>query len=354
MFVLKATVWLVLSTVISAGTSTAYKNYLDCSFESDCPLLIQDDQDEFDWKEGHSRVRELGNFAPSADATFGNESGWYLYTPSDTGRTRSSARLASVSLSVPVNTTVHVDFAYHMYDEQEVDRLGSLRVYVCKELEWSRSGNQGPSWIREQLNKTCPQTSFQVEFVGVLGGVHSDIGIDDISIGFYQEVMEVQEAIPTSTLAPTSINKSAVERPTCTIIEPKVWMMVAVVSIAVAGCLALFLILAGVHICKLRKQSPKVLKRHPPSDQTTSKHTPSTPSDSVTELDEQKVNHLEYCGMNAADGASKPKIPVRYSDMYLQPKATLLKERPGQCMRTHKLSWSNDAEDEDVYEAIGC
>ena len=51
--------------------------------------------------------------------------------------------------------------------------------------------------------------------------------------------------------------------------------------------------------------------------------------------------------MNAADGASKPKNPVRYSDMYLQPKATLLKERPGQYM-------SNDAEDEDVYESIDC
>ncbi len=280
--------------------------------------------------------------------------GWYLYTPSS-GTTGSLARLASVSLPVPINTTVHVDFAYHMYDEQSTDRLGSLKVYVCTELLWSRSGDQGPSWVRKQLNTTCPETSLQVVFEGKLGGHHSDIGIDDVSIGFDQEVQE-----GTSTEPYLHINnvtsKTALVGPTCTIIESKVWTMVAVVSIAVVGCLVLCLILSVVHICKLRKRSSEVLTSLPSSGKT-SKQTPSKLSDSYTAYKNKDLKDLkdrEYCDLNAVGGASKPQSSVRYSSMYLQPKATSPKEKQNQYMRTHKLSWSNDAEDVDVYEAIDC
>ncbi|ESO89256.1 hypothetical protein LOTGIDRAFT_106513, partial [Lottia gigantea] len=75
-----------------------------------------------------------------------------------------------------------LSFSYHMFG----DSMGTLKVYLSefgaeKVVLWSRSGDHGNDWIREQLDY-YPKTLYQIIFEAVAGGYRSDVAIDDVKI----------------------------------------------------------------------------------------------------------------------------------------------------------------------------
>ncbi|XP_038057941.1 uncharacterized protein LOC119729390 [Patiria miniata] len=322
--------YLVFLSLLIWKTSADYRSLISCSFESAC-VLRQDREDDFDWAEGRGRIQGQGMFAPSADHTYGDSFGVYLYTPSDATREGQSAKLVSDELAVTTNTTVLIDFVYHMYDEQGQDRLGSLMVYINDDLVWSRAGNQGSTWMRALVNATCNSRSLQVTFEGILGGMHSDIGLDDISIGIYETTLPDPTVEVTPDVTPRL-------RPADT------WRTIACVSLALVGLMAICVAVAVVYIFKLRKRLGDAQFKGG------SGRAPSSPQCNV-DLEPSGYLPLNATIDKTADKAIGSNAQQdRYGDLYLQPtvsqqpgRHTVHTERPEHIfLRSRKLSWNNE------------
>nr|XP_006819779.1 PREDICTED: apical endosomal glycoprotein-like [Saccoglossus kowalevskii] len=78
-----------------------------------------------------------------------------------------------------------IRFWYTMYGRN----VGRLNTYILQNGEtamqtpvWTRSGNQGPTWLLGEINLPLNGT-FRIIFEAVLGnGIYGDIALDDITI----------------------------------------------------------------------------------------------------------------------------------------------------------------------------
>ncbi|XP_022097045.1 MAM and LDL-receptor class A domain-containing protein 1-like [Acanthaster planci] len=325
--------------------STSYRSLIACSFESACALR-QDQGDDFDWMEGRGRMKGDGMFAPSGDHTYGTSVGVYFFTPSDVTREGQSGKLVSEPMPLAANTTVSVDFVYHMFDEEGQDRLGSLRVYINDDMIWSRTRNQGPTWMRAIVNATSTSTSIQVTFEGILGGMHSDIGLDDVLIGIYE------------TTSPDFTTEVTPEVTPCETDTQGSWKVVACVSLLLVGCMGICLVIAAVFVLKIRKKINMTKGSVPSNVHLESGSRNAAPKQCHAGEDPDGYLPLNAAIAKTADKgissgtASAPQVE-RHGDLYLQPtlpqqarKTMPHTDRPCNLfLRSRKVSWNNDNKD---------
>uniref|UniRef100_A0A8B9HBC5 Transmembrane serine protease 15 n=1 Tax=Astyanax mexicanus TaxID=7994 RepID=A0A8B9HBC5_ASTMX len=142
---------------------------IKCSFEDGFCYWRQDPMDDADW------VRTSGSTfppltGPSFDHTLGNQSGFYIVTPSSPGNWEKVFRLYSLPLS-SANGEICLQFWLVMLFR------GSLSTVL-----FQQEGNYGDNWNYGQitLNSTADQTI--VFEARKNGGLRNDIALDDVTL----------------------------------------------------------------------------------------------------------------------------------------------------------------------------
>ncbi|XP_048201899.1 enteropeptidase [Perognathus longimembris pacificus] len=195
------------SATYTTFNSSELNNYekITCNFENGFCFWIQDLHDDSEWE----RIQG-GTFppftGPNFDHTFGNNSGFYISTPTFQGAGRERIGLLSLPLE-PTVEPVCLSFWYFMYGEN-VYKL-SVNISSGNSMEktiFQKEGNYGANWNYGQvtLNETV---QFKVAFNAIKNPFLGDIALDDINLtyGICNESL-----YPEPTLVPTS----PPERPT--------------------------------------------------------------------------------------------------------------------------------------------
>ncbi|XP_025741217.1 enteropeptidase [Callorhinus ursinus] len=184
----------------TAFNSTELNNYekINCNFEDGFCFWVQDLNDDNEWE------RTQGNTfppftGPNFDHTFGNDSGFYISTPTGPGGRRERVGLLSLPLD-PTLEPVCLSFWYYMYGEN-VYKL-SINISSDQNMEktvFQKEGNYGENWNYGQvtLNETV---EFKVAFNAFKNQILSDIALDDISLTY--GICNVS-LYPEPTLVPT-------------------------------------------------------------------------------------------------------------------------------------------------------
>lgn len=151
----------------------------DCNFESGLCTWTQAKDDQFDWTRVQGGTGTT-NTGPSSDHTTG--SGYYIYIEtSSPRRVNDTARI--ISQPINVNTTMCLNFWYHMYGTS----VRTLNVYMkvggsLSPPVWSRTGTRSNQWYSASVDVQS-STSYQIVFEGVRGtSYRGDIALDDISV----------------------------------------------------------------------------------------------------------------------------------------------------------------------------
>ncbi|XP_033638977.1 MAM and LDL-receptor class A domain-containing protein 1-like [Asterias rubens] len=158
-------------------------NTHDCDFESGLcgwkQMATPDDQ--FDWTRTTGATGSTGT-GPSADHTYADSSGHYVYIEVSIQTKDNVARLKSEYFKDATQSGYCMEFWYHMYGEH----IGSLNIYTetfddSKEtLVWQKMGSFGPQWNQGQVHFTETK-QYQVLLEGTAGPSYmGDISIDDI------------------------------------------------------------------------------------------------------------------------------------------------------------------------------
>ncbi|XP_060688816.1 enteropeptidase [Hemiscyllium ocellatum] len=162
-------------------TLTSNQEKVNCSFENGFCYWRQDRTDEGDW-ERFSRPTYPPLTGPNNDHTYGNQSGYYIMTPSQPFNKPRKIRLFSPMLSVGTKPSC-LEFWYYMYGIQ----VSRLRVYITNstnvlQTAFQKEGNYGNQWNYGQL--TINETEkVMVVFEAVKNsGQFSEIALDDISL----------------------------------------------------------------------------------------------------------------------------------------------------------------------------
>ncbi|XP_067673194.1 MAM and LDL-receptor class A domain-containing protein 1-like isoform X1 [Haliotis asinina] len=166
-----------LSTLVNAATPET----MSCDFNSDTCGWIQAKDDIFDWTLEKDSTSTF-NTGPDCDPT-NCANGTYLYTESSSPRKpNDTARIATPVLKQGGGPRC-LSFSYHMFG----DTMGTLRVFNAElgavpQLLWTRSGEHGNKWHREQIDLD-PMSPFQIVFEGIRGtSWRSDMAIDNVDI----------------------------------------------------------------------------------------------------------------------------------------------------------------------------
>ncbi|BFZ04222.1 hypothetical protein BsWGS_07261 [Bradybaena similaris] len=153
----------------------------NCNFDTGlCTWQNDIVHDDFDWLQTGWFITPQNG--PTADHTFGNASGKFLYIDATLRAQGNKAWYVSQDLSPSNARCLH--FWYYMSG----GIVGNLNVWVLQSSDgsrvpiWSLTGNQGSQWSQGQA-LIPPQTgSFQVIFEGVRGiSWTGNIALDDIS-----------------------------------------------------------------------------------------------------------------------------------------------------------------------------
>lgn len=180
--------------------SKELNNYekINCNFEDGFCFWIQDLNDDNEWErtQGSTFPPSTG---PTFDHTFGNESGFYISTPTGPGGRRERVGLLTLPLD-PTPEQACLSFWYYMYGEN-VYKL-SINISSDQNTEktiFQKEGNYGQNWNYGQvtLNETV---EFKVAFYGFKNQFLSDIALDDISLTY--GICNVS-VYPEPTLVPT-------------------------------------------------------------------------------------------------------------------------------------------------------
>ncbi|XP_075228888.1 uncharacterized protein LOC142328755 isoform X2 [Lycorma delicatula] len=174
-----------------------------CDFESAPDDYLcgwkNDVNDNFDW-ERQSMATPSGfiGTGPEFDHTLGaGLNGHYLYIEATDHNNGDVARLISSHYPpLSENKTNCFTFWYHMYG----GHIGSLNVYIGREIVLSESGNHGNRWIKAiiPINSTSP---FQIIIEGIRGtGYAGDIAIDDLKLSEGLDCLVGQSNITELTL----------------------------------------------------------------------------------------------------------------------------------------------------------
>nr|XP_022288523.1 MAM and LDL-receptor class A domain-containing protein 1-like [Crassostrea virginica] len=159
---------------------------ISCGFEDDKCLLRNSPSNKYDW------TRHTGS-TPSS------------YTGPSSSKTGSVYLYAESSYPVTTGSKFHFEtpyleagprcltFWYHMYGSS----MGSLNVLRNDTQVWTRSGDQGNSWHRAEIDIGTVGANYRVTFEAVRGSNYtSDIAIDDVIL--------TSLACGSSTDAPTT------------------------------------------------------------------------------------------------------------------------------------------------------
>ncbi|XP_078351329.1 MAM and LDL-receptor class A domain-containing protein 1-like [Oculina patagonica] len=144
-----------------------------CDFDSGlCSGWRQSNSDVFDWTR-HTGSTLSSDTGPDYDHT--NGSGHYMYI--ETSSPRVAGDNAKLELPVSANDELAcLEFYYHMYG----DTMGTLNVFNGNAVVFSKSGNHGANWIKEEITIYLDNT---VTFEGIAGSSwRGDLAIDDVSI----------------------------------------------------------------------------------------------------------------------------------------------------------------------------
>ncbi|EPY81689.1 enteropeptidase [Camelus ferus] len=184
----------------TAFNSTELNNYekINCNFEDGFCFWVQDLNDDNEWErvQGNTFPPLTG---PNFDHTFGNDSGFYISTPTGPGGRQERVGLLSLPLD-PTLEPVCLSFWYYMYGEN-VYKL-NVNVSSDQNMEktiFQKEGNYGENWNYAQvtLNETV---EFKVVFNAFKNAYLSDIALDDISLTY--GICNVS-LYPEPTLVPT-------------------------------------------------------------------------------------------------------------------------------------------------------
>ncbi|KAL3841866.1 hypothetical protein ACJMK2_019963 [Sinanodonta woodiana] len=162
-----------------------------CDFETDLCGWIQDSKDEIDWIR-HVGPTQTGLTGPKGDHTFGESSaGHYMYmeasSPTQEG---DQARLESTIYPAKFSDSCF-EFYYHMLGPDDPKHVGSLEVYVRKQLQefgdlqpiFYKEGNQGDEWKYGNIYIDKMTDPFQIVIVATrMKNYVGDIAIDDLAL----------------------------------------------------------------------------------------------------------------------------------------------------------------------------
>ncbi|XP_063039818.1 MAM domain-containing glycosylphosphatidylinositol anchor protein 1 [Engraulis encrasicolus] len=168
-----------------------------CGFEDrNICGFTQDRGDTFDWtRQNHlsQNPKRSPNTGPEMDRS-GTKEGYYMFIETSRPRVKGdTARLVSplynVTLSRGPTGVTRLPYCISFYYHMKGKHIGTLNllqraksIATVDTLVWSRSGSQGPNWIKANCVIT-PSGPFQVVFEGIRGdGYEGDIAIDDVSV----------------------------------------------------------------------------------------------------------------------------------------------------------------------------
>ncbi|EDV21956.1 uncharacterized protein TRIADDRAFT_59472 [Trichoplax adhaerens] len=154
--------------------------YTRCDFEQGLCTFVQSKSDDFNWRldKGTTFTSSTG---PSRDHTLGTSYGQYLTIDSSFETTGEKAQISSTYWAPTLTGKCKLRLYYHMYGSN----TGSLNIYTNSSLSpmkkvWSKSGDQGDSWLRAEVS-FFSTGYFSVVIEATVGGSKGDIAIDDIS-----------------------------------------------------------------------------------------------------------------------------------------------------------------------------
>ncbi len=152
-------------------------------FESSFGVWTQDSGDDFDWTR-RSGGTPSSNTGPSA----ASEGSFYAYMESSSPNySTKTAILNSPCIDLSGESTVNFDFMYHMYG---ASTMGNLLLQARTgggswSTVWSKSGNQGNSWLSANvdLSAYAGDDNVELRFFGTTGTTwQGDMAIDDLSL----------------------------------------------------------------------------------------------------------------------------------------------------------------------------
>ncbi|XP_042722758.1 enteropeptidase [Lagopus leucura] len=165
----------------TAFNASELKNFerVSCTFEDGFCYWIQDLDDDLDWERYQGPTFPFLS-GPDFDHTFGNESGFYISTPSGLGVEGGRVRLQSLPL-IPSDPSC-LSFWYYMYSPNIYRLCVNIRSeYGLEKIIFQKEGNYGKNWIYGQV--TLNETSdFKVIFDAFTKIAPSEIALDDISL----------------------------------------------------------------------------------------------------------------------------------------------------------------------------
>ena len=137
-------------------------------------IFSQYTSDDMDWTQDNLGTPSIGT-GPSDDVTGG---GYYLYLEAS-GNSNSRAMLYSTCVDITALASPALIFSYHMLG----GAMGTLNVVINNDTAWTRSGQQGPQWYRDQIDLSPYSSPVRIDFVGTTGTSYtSDMAIDQVSI----------------------------------------------------------------------------------------------------------------------------------------------------------------------------
>ncbi|XP_055357879.1 LOW QUALITY PROTEIN: MAM and LDL-receptor class A domain-containing protein 2-like [Paramacrobiotus metropolitanus] len=184
-----------------------------CDFDDDFCDWTQDAGDNFDWLRTNYRTLS-GYTGPIRDHTTGLRNGGFIYASStfyniSSGWSGNRGRLLSRPLTFTNDCILR--FYRHMYG----NTMGALRVFrlgSSAELFIDNVG-LGDKWVKSVVRIGGPAANIRVVLEAQLGGLASDIAVDDISFSgscFNQPDVVTLPPTTTTTMAPTTTAPSTI------------------------------------------------------------------------------------------------------------------------------------------------
>ncbi|XP_050392647.1 MAM and LDL-receptor class A domain-containing protein 1 isoform X1 [Patella vulgata] len=166
--------------ILSSLVNGDIQDTMSCGFNNGLCGWTQAKDDVFDW-ELMSGSTSTFNTGPNCDPSDCIK-GQYLYTEASAPRVQGDTAIIQ-SPMLRGGSERCLAFSYHMFG----DSMGTIKVYLSefgsnKELLWTRSGDHGTDWIREQLD-FVPKSLYQLVFEGSRGSSYrSDMAIDNVDV----------------------------------------------------------------------------------------------------------------------------------------------------------------------------
>ncbi|XP_067035083.1 chymotrypsinogen B-like [Acropora muricata] len=158
-----------------------------CDFEKDLCGWTQSKSDNFDWKRQQRRTPSSST-GPSSGQ--GN-TGYYVYIETSCPRRLNDSAILTFTGSN--SSGLCFSFYYHMYG----NTTNTLNIYSRGQKVWSKSGNQGNVWKRDNFSIGAGRYDLKIE--GIRGQSYTgDIAVDSISVSSGP----CSGVLPTTSLPP--------------------------------------------------------------------------------------------------------------------------------------------------------